>query len=460
MDRCAVLVDAGYLMGAAATLLDPPGLRSSVTADWAPMMKSIVELAAEQTGLPVLRVLWYDAWYDGRPAPEHLVLGSLPDVKVRLGVLVRHGQRMEQKGVDSFLHRDMTALARNKAVADIVLISGDEDIRRGVDEVQDFGVKVHLWGVEAGAPQFNQARSLITEADRRFVLSEEWVKQYVKTKPRYVGPPPPPKSADGTTPQDPLLHDPTTKDPTTQPVPGGADQRDVEPVAPGHAAASAVTGATVATAETVAASNGRATPVGGAVPSSDAPTPDSSTSGAVVPSPRTQPAPVPVSEAERTPTVTSAAQPPADTPTADAPAPSPVVPKPGPKPAPPKGATPPAATSTPAMPPAPRLPVPQFMTLAELSTERQKWRDNEEDSTSMLALPYDVGRRYGARWASRATPALLARSRTVKPELPEMITKEVFKFASDRGFDAYNDDEVRVAVLDGVWRAIDDIARR
>ena len=56
MDRCVVLVDAGYLMGAAATLLAYNGLRNSVTADYGPMLASIVQEAQEQTGLPVLGI--------------------------------------------------------------------------------------------------------------------------------------------------------------------------------------------------------------------------------------------------------------------------------------------------------------------------------------------------------------------------------------------------------------------
>lgn len=183
MDRCAVLVDAGYLLGAAGTILAEDRTRASLVVDYASLVRGILEEAQMQTGLPVLRVLWYDGSFDALPTQEHRALGVLPDVKVRLGILSRREGRVEQKGVDSFLQRDLTALARNRAVTDVVLLGGDEDLRRGVDEAQDYGLKVHLWGVEAAAPRYNQARSLIAEADRRWVIPADWIARFVSRKP-------------------------------------------------------------------------------------------------------------------------------------------------------------------------------------------------------------------------------------------------------------------------------------
>lgn len=183
MDRCAVLVDAGYLLGAAGTALANDRSRLPLVVDYTALIAGIIEEAEKQTGLPILRVLWYDGSYDARPTPEHQALGVLPHVKVRLGVLVRRGDKVEQKGVDSYLQRDLTALARNRAVADVVLLGGDEDLRRGLDDAQDHGLKVHLWGVEALTPQCNQSRSLIAEADRRWVMTAEWLSRYITVKP-------------------------------------------------------------------------------------------------------------------------------------------------------------------------------------------------------------------------------------------------------------------------------------
>jgi uncharacterized LabA/DUF88 family protein len=176
MDRCVVLVDAGYLLGGAATLLAGSSNRDRLQPDYPALVDALSRLAFAQTGLPVLRIYWYDAARDRQPTSAHRILRVLPDVKVRLGNLVsRDDGRLEQKGVDAELHGDLTTLARHRAVSDIVLVTGDEDLRRAVEEAQEYGVRVHLWAVEAAAPEFNQSQELIASADRRHVLSHDWL---------------------------------------------------------------------------------------------------------------------------------------------------------------------------------------------------------------------------------------------------------------------------------------------
>lgn len=192
MDRCAVLVDAGYLLGAAATLLGGEVDRGTLEIDHAKLLEALIEEAQTQTGMPVLRLLWYDGAFNSQPTPEHRTLRVLPDVKVRLGELVKRDGRVQQKGVDSYLQRDLTALARNHAVADVVLVGGDEDLRRALEEAQDYGTRVHLWGVEAAAPEYNQSQSLIAEADRRWVIPGEWVTRFVRLRETATPAAPPP----------------------------------------------------------------------------------------------------------------------------------------------------------------------------------------------------------------------------------------------------------------------------
>lgn len=182
MDRCAVLVDAGYLLGAAATLVAGTPERRTLDIDYAALADALIEEAARQAGVPVLRLLWYDGAFNGQPSPEHRALRVLPDVKVRLGELVKREGRIQQKGVDSYLQRDLNTLARNKSVADVVLVGGDEDLRRSLEEAQDYGVRVHLWGVEAAAPEYNQSPTLIAEADRRWVIGREWIERFVRLR--------------------------------------------------------------------------------------------------------------------------------------------------------------------------------------------------------------------------------------------------------------------------------------
>ncbi|HVY16952.1 MAG TPA: NYN domain-containing protein, partial [Rhodopila sp.] len=67
------------------------------------------------------------------------------------------------KGVDSLIVTDPVELARNRAMTDAVLVSGDEDVRIGVVLAQQFGVRVHLVGIHPA--RANQSPSLRQEAD-------------------------------------------------------------------------------------------------------------------------------------------------------------------------------------------------------------------------------------------------------------------------------------------------------
>ena len=89
------------------------------------------------------------------------------DVKLRLGVVTPAGQ---QKGVDSLIVTDLMELARNHAITDAVLLSGDEDLRIGVQIAQSFGVRVHLIGIKPS--RGSQSLSLLQEADTTTVWDE------------------------------------------------------------------------------------------------------------------------------------------------------------------------------------------------------------------------------------------------------------------------------------------------
>ena len=76
MDRCAVFVDAGYLGESAKTLLTESGSGRKVRADRAALVEALADLAVKDTGLPLLRVYWYDA------APNRVPSGG-PPIAVR-----------------------------------------------------------------------------------------------------------------------------------------------------------------------------------------------------------------------------------------------------------------------------------------------------------------------------------------------------------------------------------------
>ncbi|MFJ6437872.1 NYN domain-containing protein [Streptomyces sp. NPDC091416] len=175
MDRCIVLVDAGYLLGAAATLLTGDAARSRLSVDYAGLIHRIRERAQLETGRPLLRIYWFDGAPDRVPQPEHRRLRVMPRVTVRLGMLTRAGGRLQQKGVDAAMHAQLTELSRLRAASDIVLITGDGDLLPGVTAAKEHGVAMHLWAVQAADGAYNQSEDLVAEADERQLLDRDWL---------------------------------------------------------------------------------------------------------------------------------------------------------------------------------------------------------------------------------------------------------------------------------------------
>jgi hypothetical protein len=138
MDRCAVFVDAGWLL-------------SEVRWDHCELVPALAAAATARTGLPLLRVYWYDTEPDDG-------IAALADVKLR------HG-----RSATAPLAIDLTTLARERAIADALVVSGDEDLREANAEAQRMGVRVTLGAVEARA----LAPALVQEADGVLVLDRE-----------------------------------------------------------------------------------------------------------------------------------------------------------------------------------------------------------------------------------------------------------------------------------------------
>ncbi|MFJ8042776.1 NYN domain-containing protein [Kitasatospora sp. NPDC096147] len=182
MDRCVVLVDAGYLLGATANLLTGEPSRARLTVDHAALATALAERAEAETGLPLLRIYWFDAAPDRRSLPEHRRLRSLPRVTVRLGALTRAEGRWVQKGVDAAMHAELTELAHNRACADLVLLSGDGDLLPGMVCAKEHGVVVHLWAVQPVDHDFNQSEDLVAEADERRVLDRAFVERWAQPR--------------------------------------------------------------------------------------------------------------------------------------------------------------------------------------------------------------------------------------------------------------------------------------
>ncbi|MET8768691.1 NYN domain-containing protein [Streptomyces sp. NPDC004658] len=195
MDRCIVLVDAGYLLGAAASLLAGEPSRSRITVDHAALIQALRERAESDTERPLLRIYWFDGAPDRVPQPEHRRLRVMPRVTVRLGALTRSDGRWAQKGVDAAMHAELTELARNRACSDVVLVTGDGDLLPGMMAAKEHGVAVHLWAVQAADGDYNQSEDLVAEADERRVLDRAWITQAVRAKELtgVCAPPPEPR---------------------------------------------------------------------------------------------------------------------------------------------------------------------------------------------------------------------------------------------------------------------------
>ncbi|WP_409472646.1 NYN domain-containing protein [Streptomyces sp. HC307] len=195
MDRCIVLVDAGYLLGAAASLLAGEPSRSRITVDHTALIHGLRERAESDTERPLLRIYWFDGAPDRVPQPEHRRLRVMPRVTVRLGALTRSDGRWNQKGVDAAMHAELTELARNRACSDVVLVTGDGDLLPGMMAAKEHGVAVHLWAVQAADGDYNQSEDLVAEADERRVLDRAWITKAVRAKDLggVCAPPPAPR---------------------------------------------------------------------------------------------------------------------------------------------------------------------------------------------------------------------------------------------------------------------------
>ena len=171
MRQVAVFADAGYVYAASAIVLTGSNQsRAAMDLNTSALVaKLAVTAATKANGAQLLRIYWYDGLLGARPSIEQDELARTDNVKVRLGT-VTAGQ---QKGVDSLIVTDLIELARNQAISDAVLFSGDEDLRIGVQIAQSFGVRVHLVGIEPS--RGNQSNLLRQEAD----TMGEWLRSDV-----------------------------------------------------------------------------------------------------------------------------------------------------------------------------------------------------------------------------------------------------------------------------------------
>ncbi|MCQ4205808.1 NYN domain-containing protein [Streptomyces longispororuber] len=399
MDRCIVLVDAGYLLGAAASLLAGEPSRSRIHVDHTALIQGLRERAESETERQLLRIYWFDGAPDRVPQPEHRRLRVMPRVTVRLGALTRSDGRWAQKGVDAAMHAELTELARNRACSDVVLVTGDGDLLPGMMAAKEHGVAVHLWAVQAADGDYNQSEDLVAEADERRVLDRTWITKAVRAKELggICAPPPAPR--------------PEIAAILSAPLPESALAAAGRPPAED-------------TDDTPAVQHAPAARTG-----SDGE--DRSGPGKGVPTPKDLAAlRAPGAQAAQHPTNATLRW------SSD----KGWVERPG------GGAEPAEAASLP--------------TLAQLTTAEQRWADREEDITTVGGDPYEVGQVFARRWMERlADQALLPKLATMYPRVPHRIDGELLRYAARFGLLAHKDDQIdehdRYAIRAGFWREID-----
>ncbi|MGW7075722.1 NYN domain-containing protein [Streptomyces sp. NPDC054871] len=410
MDRCIVLVDAGYLLGAAASLLAGEPSRSRITVDHTALIQGIRERAESDTERPLLRIYWFDGAPDRVPQPEHRRLRVMPRVTVRLGALTRSDGRWAQKGVDAAMHAELTELARNRACSDIVLVTGDGDLLPGMMAAKEHGVAVHLWAVQAADGDYNQSEDLVAEADERRVLDRAWITKAVRPKELtgVCAPPPVPRPEIAA-----ILSAPLPESALAASAQRAADEAAGVQHAQHGQHAEAGTGAG-------AGANGDS---GGAhhIPP-----------GKGVPTPKDL-------AALRGPGTTQAAQHPTNA-TLRWSSDKGWVERPG------GAAESPEAAALP--------------TLAQLTTAEQRWADREEDITTVGGDPFEVGQVFARRWMARLPEQHnLQKLSTMYPRIPHRVDGELLRYAARFGLLAHKDDQIdehdRYAIRAGFWREID-----
>ena len=186
--RVSIFVDAGYLFkqGAGAVLGAKLG-RRDVKLDAQGFVTDLAAwLCSAHPDEELLRTYWYDGAFKGVPSTEQLDVAALPFVKMRLGRINSAGQ---QKGVDTLMVRDLMVLSQERSIHRAAVLSGDEDLREGIEYAQDRGVRVAVVGIDAGG-DLNQSPELVREADEALILPADILrKTLTRAAPVFLGPP-------------------------------------------------------------------------------------------------------------------------------------------------------------------------------------------------------------------------------------------------------------------------------
>jgi uncharacterized LabA/DUF88 family protein len=174
----ATFVDAGWLLASAGLLVNGSPRREDLWCNYGALLPALGRYVEQHSeGMRLLRTYWYDGAVGGVATTDHKRIAGLPYVTVQLG---RLSSDRQQKGVDSKIYRDLMKLARERAVARVYLVAGDEDLRIGVTEAKEMGVQVVLLGMPVEDGQ-NQSALLVRECDEYVSLpAEVWREHFAR----------------------------------------------------------------------------------------------------------------------------------------------------------------------------------------------------------------------------------------------------------------------------------------
>jgi uncharacterized LabA/DUF88 family protein len=167
----AIFVDAGYLYKQGALAAYGSALkRHEVSLEAKEFVDQLTRYVMGQfPDDELFRTYWYDGSKGGVASNEQLSVAALPYVKFRRGRINSAGQ---QKGVDTLIVRDLMVLSQERSIQRAVVLSGDEDLREGIEYAQDRGVRVAVLGIEASGGA-SQSTELVREADQVLALPPE-----------------------------------------------------------------------------------------------------------------------------------------------------------------------------------------------------------------------------------------------------------------------------------------------
>ncbi len=179
MDRYAIFVDAEYLYTEGGMLCCNSPERQEILLYGLGANDFLVGLATDVCDLQPLRTYWYDTSRDGVPTSAQQLVATLPNMKLRLQ---RGDPAVQQMPLIAAIKRDLTTLARERAICDAFLLAADEDLLETVREVQDQGLRVTLINIASRDERGDPTSSLVSEADEVIKLTKDDLSRFIRRR--------------------------------------------------------------------------------------------------------------------------------------------------------------------------------------------------------------------------------------------------------------------------------------